>query len=887
MNTAPKLARWLVRATLQPPLADDVIGDLDEEFSRRTAASKRGVRRWYWRMAIGSVAAGFVRSGRWRGLITALDDVRSAFRSLRHRPVLVAACSVVIALGIGSGVAVFTLGNAVFLTAIPGTEASDRVYSMEIRHPDGFRNRISVPTLDDLTRDVPGLSQIVGYNPTGVAVSVDGGPPVSKSAVGIHGDLFGALGVTARVGRLFGSEEWDPARPQPVVVLSESLWAELFASDPEAVGRTLRIADRSYTVIGVVRGFRGTVRGGSSDLWINAGDYFAVRHDTESSVMDRNRAIFFQAIAVLDADAESEAVTRELRSRFASLLDRQPDVAQRLEGYEPTLEPLSGLTEFSRGRAVDVLRILGLGGLFLLLISAANVANLLLLDGAARIREGSVRSALGATRTRIVRERFAESLLLSVPGGALGIAGALLVTPWVAAATVGRVADPGSLGLDPRVAAFSVALLLGAALLFGLAPAALASDTAAAARMKVGAGMGSRWGTRLRFGLSAAQITVSFALLVGALLLTRSVHNLTQVPLGFDAERVWHFGIDPGRANRTAEESEQLARSTLMRLEEDPDVETAALASYIPFSAARGYVPLTTSEPDAPDPVQPITQYVTERYFDVLGLDIRRGRGFTLDELAPPAGTESSIVILSETLARRLFGASDPIGRTVVQPMTAGPIERQVVGVVADARFDGDLTGEVDLAMYLPWNDRSWPNVVGLVRMREASTNFVAGPREVVLRLDDAVPVTAAQALSARVDGATARQRAIALLLFVFSLVSILLSGVGLYAVVAYSIRHRLRELSIRMALGANGARLVRQVLGSGLRVGGVGLVAGVAVAYWTGATIRSQLFGISSGDPATYAVAACGFLGLVLLACALPARRSTRVDPVTHLAEG
>jgi putative ABC transport system permease protein len=804
---------------------------------------------------------------------TLLQDLRYAVRTLVERPGFTVVAALTIALGVGGTTAMFGIVDAVLLRSLPYADP-DRLVMVWTRTPGVPQAAASWPEFVDWREQNHSFADMAVWR--GQSVNLTGGAEPERVIGAFVSDrFFPLLGARPALGRTFTAEETDPATAKPVVVIGHGLWQRRFGSDPGILGRTLVLNGQSHTVVGVL-GPEFDGGNAPSNGWFMGCDVFLpisyfpnkkglARGETEILVLGRLRP---------DVDLEQARTDMTV-------------VAGRLEQAYP---------DTHAGRGVDVLplheQIVGsmkpallvlLGAVALvLLIACANVANLLLARASRRRRELALRAALGAGRTRLVRQLLTESALLAVLGGALG----LLVGHWGLALLV-SLAPPGvlpaSVALDGRVMAFALGLTAATGLCFGIVPAVHASRPDLDVVLKeAGRGGSGSAGHRFRDALVVAEVTLSLVLLVGAGLLLRSAVALQHAELGFRTDHLLtaEFRLPAAKYS----EPRMIAaffRQTLERLRAVPGIESAALVRAVPFSGNGGSTTYQVEgQPEPPKGREPVTQLniVSPDYFRTMGIPQRKGRDFDEHDTAD----RPTVAIINDTMARQLWAGTDPLGRRL-RLREAGWVT--VVGVVGDVRH-GAPSEPPQPQVYTTHEQDARIFACVVARTKGDPMAMAAPMRAALWSVDKDQPVWKVRAMEELATGSRGTARAMSLLVGAFAAVATLLAGVGIYGVMAYAVSQRTREIGIRMALGAASGRVLRLVVGRALALTGVAIVLGALGANAVARLLGTLLFGVGPADPLTFVAAALALATVGTLAAYIPARRAAGIDPVRALAE-
>jgi len=828
-----------------------------------------------------------------------LADLRTAARSLRRAPGLVAAAVLTIALGAAANATAFAWFKGVALDPLPHVrDARGLVHVQTLGRRSGDRSGLSYPDYRDWraqARSVTGLAAYA-FERFGVRTAPPAGPGATEVVWGNYAtaDYFTTLGARPALGRFWRPDEASTAGGAPVAVLSDALWRRRFGADPGAVGRTVWVNGVACTVIGVApRDFAGAFVGMAFDLWVPVTMYPRLADWKEK--LDRRESFWLYAFARPRPGLALGEVNAELRA-----------VAARVAAAEPSARdhvPLAAA--FDEGQAQQMMRpLFGLlvgAALLVQLVVCANVGNLLLARAAARERELGVRAALGAGRRRLVGELAAEGALLAAAGGALGTFAAAFARPLLAAA-LPAMELPLRLnaGVDWRVLAAGAGLALGTALLAGVVPALRATragrrGTASPDALARALVTGGRAATRTSGGalrtLVVAQLALSLVALVGAGLFARSRAALGRVDLGFRSpERVLVAFTDLALAGRTADDAGRaLVERWAERVRALPGVEAAAVSDFVPLGFGyntNAFVP-TGYVARPGESVSFQFNAVGDDYFRTLGVRLARGRVFGP---ADAAGAPR-VAVVNEAYARRFFPGPDPLGAAVGATAGYGAdgagSDVRIVGVVADGRY-----GMRDLArgpvpfVYTPFAQRPSSSVFVQVRARPGVDPLALAPAvgRALAAADPALPLIHPVTLERWSRAASFAQRLGAAALAGLGLVALLLAAVGLYAVTAYAVARRTREIGVRVALGATARRVAVAILGDGGRTVAAGVAVGAALAIGAARLLRGQLYGVSPADPATFAGAAAVLALVALVATWLPARRASHVAPTEAL---
>jgi putative ABC transport system permease protein len=809
-----------------------------------------------------------------------LQDLRYGARMLLKKPGFTLIAVITLALGIGANTAIFSVVNGVLLRPLPYKEPGRlaRVYS-EFPTMNLRKFWISPPEFLDIQKESKSWESIGAWTTGGVNLSSTG-EPIRVTSNSVTRSLIDTLGVPPMMGRAFTPEEEKPNGPRSVII-SYGLWGRAFGGRADIVGQTVRINTAPFTIVGVMpQGY--VFPPGSNeptDVWIpfqfdpanpgSRGSHFL-------NVIGRLKP----GVTIEQARGEMELLEAGWRSENrAQHLLNQPN--------HPVL--MFALHEDVVGTARRaVLTLLGAVA-FVLLIACANVASLLLARAEARRREFVVRLALGAGRGRMLRQFLTEGSILVLLGAGCGLALARLGLKLIMAAAPGSVPRTGEVGIDLWVLAFTLGVSILAVFIFALAPMAqmregnLATWLHGASLRTTGAG-----GHLLRKGLVVTEIALAVVLIVGSGLMIRAFWKLRNVELGFDATNVLSFTVAlPGRAYPVPEQL-RFSRTLREKLAALPGVKSAAMSSGLPplrqinanDTGIEGFVPT----PDGPAQNVDYWNVISEEYFKTLGIRLVEGRAFESSDRNENA---QRVAVINQAMARRFWQGS-PVGRRVNPQVSNQPNWFTVVGVVEDAKNIGvDKPAGTELYFL----DQQVVQLFGgntrqnfTVRATGAPTLVAAAVRGAVRDIDPALPIFGMQAMTDLVSDSLVRPRFLSILLGLFSAIALVLAAVGIYGVMAYSVSQRTQEIGVRMALGARSSDVMTMVLTQGTKLAAIGVGIGLASAFALTRLMSTLLFEVSVTDPATFA-AVVGLLGVVaLLACYVPARRATKVDPMVAL---
>ncbi len=841
-------------------------------WSRRQRAHETGIAM----RALGAWPhAGWLRWDRWRWEML-WPDVVYAVRTLVRQPGFTLLALLSLAVGIGANTAMFSVVHAVLLRPLPFPDPEQLVAiwtSSADRPGRGFAS--TAPDFVDWRRETKGFAEMAALEASASALTGEG-PAEQVPSAQVTGGFFTVLGVRALHGRTLSTDD-DPMGTPDVAVLGHGLWRRRYGADPTIVGRTIAINGRPFQVVGVMpEHFRYPL---NAELWIPE------RFD-ERELTTQRGAHYLQVIGRLGEGVALERARDALAGTAANLEARYPRTNTGRTVIAQTLrESLVGDVRKA------LLIMLGAVG-FVLLIVCVNVANLCLTRAVGRQRELALRTALGASRLRLVRALLVESTLLAMAGAVAGV----MVAVW-ASAVVASLAERTGIALldqtriDRPVLAFAAALGMLSAILFGTLPAwqASASDVNRQLREESGTTTGSRQRRRLGAALIVAETALAVVLLVGAGLLMRSFVALAAVDLGFRTDRIQTFNVSlPEARYPTPTSRAELVDTLVSRIKEWPQVETAGAIFGLPLSNFRFMITMTTIDgrklSDAEQDQHTLgVRVITPDYFRAMGIPIRVGRPFgAADRLGAP-----TVVIINEAAARQLWPDSDPLGHHFTMGTRLGQegeaLGGTVVGVVADVRDFGPAS-TVRPTVYAAHAQFPTEFLSVAVKARGEPGALVEPLRQLMAQLDPALPMFRVRTMEQLASDAVAQPRLYLMLLGLFAAASVLLAAIGIYGVLAHGVSQRTREIGLRLALGAERGRVLRMVVGQALALALGGLALGLASAAGLSRLLGGLLFGVEPADLPTYLAAAAGLALVAVVASVVPAVRAARVDPIVAL---
>jgi putative ABC transport system permease protein len=801
-------------------------------------------------------------------------DLMYAVRGLYKKPLFTLAAVLTLAFGIGANSAIFSVVNAVLLRPLP-YPSPDRLMMLWSHNPrQGFDKDVSAyRNFDDWRRQSTSFAGMSAYTGGDFTLTQSGDPAQIRGAIVTPG-FFETVGVAPALGRAFGPCE-GAAGGDRVAILSHGLWQTRFGGDPAVVGRSIVLNGVPHEILGVMP--PSFAHPETAQAWtpLAPSERFA-------QLMQSRDAYWLQVIGRLKAGVERGEAQAEMDA-IASGLERQyPDVNA---GMGVRLVPMH---EEIVGDVRQPLLILLAAVGFVLLIACANVANLLLTRTASRQKELAIRAALGARRSRLVRQMLIESLVLAAAGGAAG----LIVAAWgiqaLQALAPTNVPRLTGVQIDTPVILYTSLAALMTGLIFGTAPALQGAAVTAGEFLKEGgrAGTAGSRGRRLRSAVAMVEIAVALVLLIGAGLLVRSFVAMNKVELGFDPRNILVLRVDlPDGRYPEGTQVTAFYNELALRLRALPGVESVGLGSSVLLSAlpqsatlsVQGRPPQDRSVPNAPVPYDSITP----DFFKTLRIPLLRGRMFTDADGA----TAQRVVVVNASLVRRFFSNGDVLGKNVTfdDPMDSRARWATIVGVVGDTRRGGaDRAAWAEL--YYPFAQAPDPRMYALIRASGDPLALVRSAHAQVWAIDRNQPIHSTRTVEGLLAGSQANRRFTTLLLGLLSIVALALAAIGIYGVVAYSTAQRTQEIGIRMALGARRADVLAMVLKEAGMIGAVGLAVGIAAALALTRFMTGLLFGVSARDPITFVTLPIGLLLVTALATLIPAARAIRVNPVVAL---
>ena len=800
------------------------------------------------------------------------QDLSVGARMLRRAPGFAIVALLTLALGIGANTAIFGVIRSVLLRPLPYPHAEQLVQIWEDHRALGRAEPewLAPPDFFDWRDQNKTFASMAAYGGFGADLTGDGDPE-SLNGLSVSGNYFDVLGAKADVGRLFTMSD-DDANAERVVVLSHAFWERRFGADPAIVGRRLTLNGNQWTVVGVLSDrFRAPAQ-------IAVPDFVApMRRPADSRC--RRGCVTWHAIGRLAPGVSLAAAQADLNRIAARIAVESPSTNAKVGAWLiPLQEQITGSTR-------PALVAISVAVALVLLIGCVNLANLLLVRGAARSREIGVRAALGAGRGRVVRQLLTENVLLAVAGGVLGLVLGIAGTRVLAALVPAGIRQVQEIHVDAQVLGFAVGITLLSAALFGLVPAIHAARAGLMSSLRQTSAQSGRQANALRGMLVVTQLSLAVVLLIGAGLLLRSFLAMQRTDLGYRESGVYFSSLAFPQA-RYKDQAQTLAaiEDLLTRLRANPAVKTAEATDVPPLAGGGDQDMTTVPVGSTPLPGQPSTMWyrsVSPGYLPAMHVRLVAGRWLSeADRVGPPR-----VALINEYSARRFWPNQNPVGREFVAGHRPDSPRITVVGIVASTRSDG-ANAPYKPELFLPL-EQSPPGFVTLVlEPARDVASLTAALRQALHEVDPLIPADAVQPIDTLVGDMVALPRLYALLVGLFAATALLLAAVGVYGVMAYSVAQRRREIGVRLALGAAPSHVARMVLGSGGRLAAIGLGVGLGGALLTGQLIGKLLYGVSPYDAATFVIVPV-ILGLATIVAAwLPARRAMQVDPLVAIRE-
>ncbi|MEK6321098.1 MAG: ABC transporter permease [Acidobacteriota bacterium] len=808
---------------------------------------------------------------------TLLQDLRYGIRMLLKQPGFTVVAVIALALGIGANTAIFSVVNAILLRPF-NYKDSERLVQINHNYPKlDLKASVSASGYTHYREHCDSFEEVAAG--TGWPVNLtDAGDPERLQGLAVTHTFFPTLGVEAALGRVFSPEEDQPGRNR-VVVLTDGLWKRRFGGDPNLVGNTIRLNGENYTVVGIMPpDFQfGRESGQLLDL------YSPIAFTPEQLNPNRWRNEFLFAVArlkpnatIAQAQAEMDTIAANVREQYFGGGDANDPSSWGLL--------VRSMREITVGEIRPALLMLLVAVAFVLLIACANVANLLLARAALRHKEIAIRSALGAARGRVIRQLLTESVLLAIIGGAIGLALAYWGIGALISLNEGGIPRSNEIGIDARVLFFTVGVSLLTGVLFGLFPAWQTSKTDLHAVLKEGGRSGSAQRS-VRGLFVVAEVAAALVLLVGAGLLLKSFQKLQEVNPGFRPDHLLTMQISlPANRYKEPQQVDAFFAQALEKIKALPGVEAAGVCTSLPMSGSGSSGSFTIEgRTTAPGEMSPWGNrwFAGATYFQTMGIPLLKGRYFDDRDVREAP----QVAIIDETMERKFWADEDPIGKRISfqRDPQGNPIWREVVGVVGHVKQKG-LEGDSPVQYYIPHRQLPVPGVFLVARTAAEPASLAGAVRSSIQSVDRELPVFRVTTMERMVSESMTQRRFAMTLLGIFAIVALILASVGLYGVMSYSVTHRTNEIGIRMALGARATDVLGMVVGQGMKLSLAGVGIGLVGAFALTRVMGTLLFSVSATDPLTYVAVALLLVGVSLVACYVPARRATKVDPMIAL---
>lgn len=793
-----------------------------------------------------------------------IKDIRYALRSLLKRPGFTAIALIALALGIGANTAIFSLVNAVILQPLPYHDP-DRLTWVYGNRSGGNKGSVSAPDFLDYRSQNKTFEQFAASRSTILPMNLTGsGEPERLNPSAITGNYFDTFGVRPFLGRGFSLEN-EKTGQDHVTVLSYAFWQTRFGGDPNILNKTIVLDGKPYEVLGVMAA--NVILPQPAQLWV------PLNFDSDPE-MKMRRARFLRpmgrlkaGVSLSQAQADTNLIATQLEQQF-------PDSNA---GWNLRLIPLR---EILVGGSRTMLFILFGAVGFVLLIACANVANLLLVRAASRQKEIALRTALGASRLRIIRQMITESLLLALFGGALGTVLALGGIKLLVSLSEDSIPPTANVRIDATVLAFTLLISLVTGVVFGLAPAlrTLKENLVDALKDGIRGSSEATMKNRTRSLLVVFESAIAVMLLIGAGLLIRSLVALQSVDLGFNPDKALTMRIDlPRQKYTTPDKTSNFFQQLETRVAGLPGVEAVGFTTELPLSGQSNDMPFSVEGRPAVSANEGFSadfRRVNQNYLNAMQIPLRRGRNFTEQEVRQAA----KVLIVSQQLVDTAFPGEDPLGKRLITGMNE-PYE--IIGIVGDIRHQS-LQAQPNATMYMPTQEPARRNLV--IRTTGDPLSLIGGVRKEVNALDPDQPIAAIRPMTEWVAMSAAGARYRTILLGLFAVLAMVLAATGIYGVMSYSVAQRTQEIGVRMALGASPLDVLRLVVKQGMMLALIGIVIGLAGALALTRVMSSLLFGVTERDPVTFGAVAALLVVVAFIACVVPARRATKVDPLVAL---
>jgi putative ABC transport system permease protein len=814
-------------------------------------------------------------------MLNLLPDLKHGLRVLLKNPGFTAAAIIVLALGIGANTAIFSVVNAVLLRPLPFHDPARLVQVWHVPPAKSFPGMttfaVSAANFIDWQKENHAFDKMTIYTSSALSLTSRDQPEELQGAA-VSSDFFATLQARPWLGRAFTTDEDQPGKDH-VIILSYGLWNSKFAGNPEIVGHNVKLNGESYLVAGVM------------DAKFRFPDF--AQYWKPMGWTDKERAVrgehHYGVIARLKLDSTLPQAQAEMNTISSRLAEQYPEEDK---GWGAVVVPL-------REQMVAEVRpslLILLGAVaFVLLIACANVANLVLAKTLGRRKEVAIRVALGATASRVVQQILAETVLLSLAGGALGLALAHFGIQLTVKFLADNLPKSTDVTLDAGVLLFTLALAIATGLLSGLLPALRLTKTNVNDALKQGLGKtdSDSSGGRTRSILVVSEVALSLMLLIAAGLMIRSLWRLSAVDAGFDPHNVLTLTMVVA-SNKYSRPIDEIAfyDQVLSKVRALPGVTDAGLIDDLPLNDEGSHQPVAIEGQPAPamsDQPEVDTRTISPGFLTALHISLRRGRDFS----AADNGDRPAVAIISESMARRFWPNQDPIGKHLTMSFTPGKI-RQIVGIVADVKLTGLDAASSSATVYLPMGQTStspfgeWSPFTMQLAVRTVSrpASLTSAVTAAIHSVDTDQPVVDVMTMDDLVDNSLSQRRFSMVLLAAFAALALLLAAVGIYSVLAFTVRRRVREIGIRVALGAEVKDILRLIVTEGMKPALIGLLLGVAGALALGKVLASFIYGIAAYDPLTFAAVATLLAAVALLASIIPAFRAARIEPIRALRE-
>ncbi len=818
---------------------------------------------------------------------TLFQDLRYGARMLLKKPGFTLIVVITLALGIGANTAIFSVTDKLLIRSLAVEKPQQLVLINSVSvNPHFVSNAFSYPNFSDYRAQNQVFSGLLAFTRTRLDFKKD--DRVERVTIEyVSGNYFDVLGVRAARGRTFSPEEDRAPGTQPVVVVSDGFWRSRFGADPYLVGRAITLNNISLMVIGIAPpNFNGMILEEPAEIWVPAlmhpllaqSNFIENRKDGWLLLMGRLKEGVSQAQAEAGLDALALRV-KEANTPSGVITKGLPFSEQHIK-FEPGGRGISSLRKRFSSPLKVLMAVVGL----VLLIACANIAGLLLARGVARRREVAIRLALGASRWRVSRQLLTESLLLAAAGGAAG----LLLAPWLVALLVktqARLSLAQELlgeSIDLRVLAFTTLAALLAGIVFGIVPAWQGAKADLVPALKTEVGVSTQPERRFGFRslLVTAQLSLAIVVLGSAGLCIKTLRNLLAIDPGYQTEKMLIAPLELDEKRYDESRGRVLQQQVIERLAALPGVEAVSYGLVMPLSGSRFMSSLIVDgrQPLPEEQMAFDANVVGPRYHETMGIGIVAGRGFTEQDRVGAPG----VVIINETMAQRFFPGESALGKRL--RLGTGMPLLEIIGIARNIKHH-DLTETPIPHFDLPALQRDYDGYTNfVVRAKGSATNLIPGVRRELLALDPLLPMSGISSISEQVGKTLSGIRLASTLIGVFGLVALLLAGIGLYSIMAWMVTCRTREIGVRMALGAQSADVVRLILRQGLLVIGIGIAAGLAASFLATRLVEGLLYDVSRADPMTFVIVVSFLAGAAFLACWIPARRATKVDPMVAL---